>query len=272
MNITIGMIVLNEEEFIEKNLKQHYNWDGADVHQIIIVEGAVKLFPKRNITDEGLSTDRTAEIIRSFPDPDKKIEFIQGYWEDKSHQRNQYAQRVRDDTDYLLVIDADEFYPKVMQWKISQLIQQNQSIHSFLIRQRHIWKPPSLSDSDLFKYEVIGGYWSVPHLRLYKWKGDSRYYENHNELVYPDGHNLHVRDSGFYECGLDIYLVHMGFARGEKFCRDKQDYYYNRGEKITRPMYSDCREAWFTWKKGDALPHGANVISYDGIVPEVFNE
>ena len=44
----------------------------------------------------------------------------------------------------------------------------------------------------------------------------------------------------------------------------------NRGEKVTRPMYSDCREAWFNWKEGDILPHDAKIIPYQGEIPEVF--
>jgi glycosyltransferase involved in cell wall biosynthesis len=264
MNISVGMIVLNEEEFIEKNLKQHYQWSGLNVHQIIIVEGAVKLFPTRNITSDGLSTDKTAQIIQDFPDPENKITFVQGYWQDKSHQRNEYAKRILDTTDYLLVIDADEFYSKTQQKNILYFLENNRcGWHSILFPQIHLWKS--------FNKQVVGGYWAVPHLRLYKWQPNFHYEQNHNEIIGLDGHNYNVRDSGFIDTN-EIHCIHFGFARSEKFVRDKQDFYYNRGEKTTRPMYSDCREIWFNWKPGDLLPHDAKVIPYKGEIPEVFED
>ena len=265
IKLSIGMIVLNEEEFIEKNLKQHYNWSHATVHQIIIIEGAVNLFPKRNITEGGLSTDRTAEIIKAFPDPEKKITFVQGYWKNKVEQRNEYTKRVRDDTDYLLVIDCDEFYTQGNQFKITQLINNHKNIHSFQIPQIHLWKS--------FNRQVVGGYWAVPHTRLYKWSPGCQYDQNHNEIIGPDGHNYHQRDAGYYQVQLnEAYCLHFGFFRSTKFCRDKQDFYYNRGEIQTRPMYSICREAWFDWKEGDPLPRGTKLYPYNNEVPEVFSD
>jgi len=262
MKVTIAMIVLNEAEFIEKNLKQHYVWEGSDVHQIIIVEGSVELYPKRNITPQGLSTDKTAEIINNFPDPENKIEFIQGMWKDKSHQRNQYAKRVSDNTDYLIVIDCDEFYTKNNQRKISEFLKSDKKKHhSILFPQVHLWKS--------FKNQVVGGYWAVPHLRLYRWHLGCHYGSNHNELISLPGHNYHIRDDEFIETR-DFCCIHFGFFRSDIFVRDKQDYYYNRGEKATRPMYSDCREMSFNWKEGYVLPHGSKVILYEGEILEVF--
>lgn len=102
------MIVLSEEYWIEDNLKQHY--DLAD--EIIIVEGAVPQFIEMGLaTEDGMSVDRTAEIIRNFPDPEGKIHFIQ---KGKVNNRNELRQECLKyiHMDWVLIVDADEFYKK----------------------------------------------------------------------------------------------------------------------------------------------------------------
>ena len=56
-------ICLNEEEFMEAWLAYHYN----SFDRIVICEGAARDYPREAVTDEGLSTDRTASIVRGFP-------------------------------------------------------------------------------------------------------------------------------------------------------------------------------------------------------------
>ena len=67
MQITIGMICCNESQFIERNLRNHYKF--AD--KIIIVEGAVKGYA--DVIGSHTSTDKTVEIVESFPDIQHKI-------------------------------------------------------------------------------------------------------------------------------------------------------------------------------------------------------
>ena len=114
-------IVLNEEEFIQPSLESIYPL--AD--RIIIVEGGNDYAVAAGWcgTDKR-STDATVAKIREFPDPQKKIELIQGAWKDKAEQRNAYAERL-EPGDWMLLMDGDEVFFEHGLWRLSALM------HSF---------------------------------------------------------------------------------------------------------------------------------------------
>jgi len=86
MNITLCMIVKNEEKYIKNCL-----------------ESAMELANKAVIVDTG-STDRTKEIIKEFGEKVKLIEYI---WNDDfAKARNEALKQA--DGDWILVLDADE--------------------------------------------------------------------------------------------------------------------------------------------------------------------
>jgi len=97
-------IVLNEEESIGWALSSVYPL----VDRCIIVEGSTQYAPLT--TDEGLSIDRTAEIIRSFPDPEGKIEFYQvGRMKNKNELREEVLKHMNEG-EWVLMTDADEIW------------------------------------------------------------------------------------------------------------------------------------------------------------------
>ncbi len=92
----------------------------------------------------------------------------------------------------------------------------------------------------------------------------------------------HVNDHNTPQGGLpirrplvDFHCLHMGFAASLVSRRAKHAFYVARGEGKertgrNRADYVACRSCWETWKPGDALPHGASVIPYRGLIPECF--
>lgn len=129
MKIACGMIVLNEEQFIGAWLRHHYEW----FERIVIVEGADFCYPHESVTDRGLSVDRTAEIIRDFPDIEKKITFIQHGWAGSANSPEGYGKVVLRDVyartlaqlkyDQLVcTADADEFFRLDHQKQIMKII------------------------------------------------------------------------------------------------------------------------------------------------------
>lgn len=269
---SICTIALNEEEYIENVLRNFYDWECC--HQIIIVEGAVKLYPKDNVK-KGHSTDRTIEIIKNFPDPQNKIVLVQGEWKNKMEQRSQYAKRITGD--YMFVVDADECYikadldilknevlskPNVELWRFNQ--DPNPSRRGII----HFWHG--------IDKHVIGGYWNVPHNRIYKFSKGLRYTTNHNHPAKKNGKAV-VKDNVKTET-TKIKCYHLGFSKCKQNMADKIQFYKNRGEgkeknpqlRKRRQMYVDCRDAWFNWKPGNKLPHGAKVLPYNGPLPEVL--
>lgn len=100
---SFGMIVFNGSEFLQQVLDSIYNF----AYQIIIAEGADQnSLPFAN--PDGSSTDGTVNLIRNYPDPDRKITLIQGKWKDKTEQSNAWLEHASGD--YIWQIDDDEVY------------------------------------------------------------------------------------------------------------------------------------------------------------------
>ena len=281
MSIVLVSLVLNEEEFLLKNYAQHTAWPGLT--HWVFVEGADPAYAKANprlVTRGGLSIDETSSTLLSLAKADPRVRYIPYGWFDaklgedqaKCDGRNQYLRELdrvlpkkRDDT-AMMVVDADEFYTREDQHKISTMapaLFQNTSHNAFIIQQRHLWRPKKKPDTN--KLEVVGGYWAIPHARLFRWHWDLWYGGNHN---IPMGIGTpHPKAVPGVQC------VHLGFAKQQHRAATHR-YYEERGEGkekgFNRQMYVDCRRAWEDWKEGDTLPHGARVIPFEGRLPECF--
>ena len=270
MNTTIGMIVLNEAQFIEANLKQHYEL----VDNIVIVEGADRLYPKTNVTEDGLSTDDTAEIIRNFPDIDHKIKFIQHGWthiggeQAKCELRNRYMEDIL--SGLLIAVDADEFYRFSDLKEAKHNAAKQSQHHAWLYPQIHFWRNT--------KTFITGGYYDVPHIRFWRVRDGDRYTVNHNH-PYRNGKSVHRLDCvdirrNIIQASRDSHYVpgpvcyHMGFCKPHTSMTDKSEYYLNRGEGASRIETTASRAAWF----GDDtnLPKELRLLKYGGPLPEVF--
>lgn len=248
MLTTIGMIVLNEADLIAANLSNHYSM--AD--KIIVVEGADRRFP--NATEDGLSTDDTAEIVQSFPDPDRKITFIQHGWaDDKSDLRNRYCGLAEDGI--LIAVDADEFLsPRSAEGLIKEL-EKLPGPGCVRIHHIHLWK--TLDQS------ITGGYYSVPHNRAYRWiKGCRHPHGEHNHPSTPDGKLLFKHRTKVITPG--PYWLHLGFCKPPDQIEAKNVFYVNRGEATSRPGTTKDRAAWFD----ESTPEGCTLHSYSGWIPK----
>lgn len=269
MHVTIGMIVLNEEEFLERTLAQHYEL--AD--RIVIVEGADSLYPKERVTPDGLSIDATAEIVRSFPDPGRKIQFIQHGWTNRGGEqakcelRDRYAEVTPDGI--LAVVDADEAYTESAWKAIMARIESEQAVYAWCYPFVHLWKNASQF--------ITGGYYDIQHIRFWRWQKGMRYDRNHNfpewrgQFVQRMGRRVHDRKLIPKDDGYDLqgpYGHHFGFMKQAQSIRDKTDYYRNRGECVTRPQTIQSREAWFQ----EELLLGHTIWKYAGQLPEKFAE
>src|SRR5258708_25888879 len=97
------MIVFNGETFLQELLESIYDF----AYEIVVVEG-----PDQNSLPmagpDGGSTDRTLEILRSYPDPKRKLRGIRGTWRDKDEQSNPYMDEVFGD--YILQGDEHDIH------------------------------------------------------------------------------------------------------------------------------------------------------------------
>lgn len=285
MSVMLATLVLNEMEWLEKLYDQHKDWPGLS--KWMFVESADRMYQKANpslVSPKGLSIDGTTDFLKKLAQDDKRIVHVPYGFSHSSDPaqgkvacRNVYlkeADEVR--PDWIVVLDADEFYTKKDQSEVIRIAEKFRSVQKrfgFRFRQRHIWLPPSVQPpfdqevkpETLFGQEVLGAYWAIPHTRVWRHYVGMRYRNNHNS---PEGFFIKALENqpGMPQC------VHMGFASSLRFRKAKHSYYVARGEgkRDKRQMYVDCRAAYETWRPGLQLPHGARVVSYDGPLPESF--
>lgn len=119
MKIAFGMIVFNGDYVLQECLESVYPY----ATQILISEGPVRYWQDEGYTT---STDRTNEILDTFPDPDNKITVVHGQFEEKDEECRAYMPYMRDDIDYIWNLDSDEIYKPEDIEKIIQLLEDEQ--------------------------------------------------------------------------------------------------------------------------------------------------
>lgn len=116
MKIAVGMIVFEGDYVLRQCLEQLY----PHVDQIVVAEGPVKFWQDQGRTT---STDKTNNILDTFPDPDNKLKVVHGQFAEKDHQSRAYIELLRPDIDYLWMVDSDEVYRTEDILKIKQLLE-----------------------------------------------------------------------------------------------------------------------------------------------------
>lgn len=278
--ICLCTLALNEIEWLGKLYLQHKDWPG--LVKWVFVESADVVYARENpelVTDRGLSTDGTSEFLAALGDSDPRIHYIphgtcsspnpaQG----KCQARNRYLDACESvEPDYLIVLDCDEFHPYSSQRKALWIMEEECEYDGFCFRHRDIWHPPSIQHKPLFRYEVVGGFWSIPYCRHWRWYPGLRYVSNHNTPE-KGGVGLDRRLQRYDETpGMPDY-VHMAFASSLQSRQAKHRYYVARGEGRTdhRQPYVESRAAYETWKPGQRLPHNGKILAYRGEIPECF--
>lgn len=101
VKISYGMIVFNGDYVLKENLETIYPY----AHEIVISEGPVGHYQKMGFT---VSTDKTVDIIKNFPDPENKIKLIQGTWANKDAMCHAFLAKMTGD--YVWHVDSDEIY------------------------------------------------------------------------------------------------------------------------------------------------------------------
>lgn len=278
MKLSVGMIALNEEQFIESSLKCIY----SHVDEIVIVEGCVKEY-----SNPIHSIDKTVEIVKDFPDPNKKIKFIQidRYWKTKEEMRNAYLEEMKGiPGDYLLVVDADECYKKDELIRLKELTRTGDWI-CIMYPHIHFWHS--------FDYYVYSNAWQGTQLRFsqfekgFKYKvhytlGDKRkkyiqwdkFYNRHRLFTrnhicerYP---KKALQKKGIIVPDV-ISIYHYAHLKSEENMRAKVDYYTRRRGQKTNPKKAS---GWFDsrWKDKKTFENNPEVIKFSGEHPQAIKE
>lgn len=298
MRVMLATLCLNEMEWLPHLYEQHKNWPG--LVRWCFVESADVTYARANperVSKDGLSVDGTTEFLESLAKTDPFVTHIKhGFCsapqidQAKCQARQCYLDDAKGVSPHILVVlDADEFYSSRCQALLCAICESAPNGWAYLFPQRHLWYPyrspeekPGLSA--LCTQEVIGGYWDVPHFRVWRWNPQMRYLKNHN---WPEDANgtfftrgalrfdsSRAQRRAAFRYNRDEFpaCVHTGFCSLIADRKAKHSYYIARGEGTgdRRKMYLDCRTAYEEWTPGRTLPHGARVVPYNGPIPEVF--
>jgi glycosyltransferase involved in cell wall biosynthesis/ADP-heptose:LPS heptosyltransferase len=239
------MIVLNGIPFIEYSLKSIYDF----AHEIIIIEGAVEDC-KFAVNTDGSSTDGTVEFIKSFPDPARKIRFLQGKWPEKCEMQNEALKHVTGD--YVWLIDSDEVYKKEDLEKIENIIKNDCSITQVNFLLYNFWKgldyiftsqkfdEPRNHCRRLFKY-TPGAVFTTHRPPTMVWPGSDQTTEQMKLL------------DGVTTSGMGIRIYHYSYIL-DKQVKQKIELYrrYGWGEHWgvdLEQWYSECFQKWQPWNR-----------------------
>lgn len=115
--------VFNEIDYLEQSLKSIYDFvDKIYLFECCYETMRIVLRPGR-VTPDGLSGDGTTELIKNFPDPDKKINHIPlGFVNTDETKTYSRILDIANIDDYIWYIGGDEVYPKEMAEKVRDVI------------------------------------------------------------------------------------------------------------------------------------------------------
>lgn len=111
--------VFNEVDFLKESLQSVYEYADKIVFLEYCLESMSKILVEDRVTEHGLSTDGTTELIHAFPDPDNKIEYRPvGFIHGEEDIPYQMIVDLVDVGDYVWVLDGDIVYPPELCRKI----------------------------------------------------------------------------------------------------------------------------------------------------------
>lgn len=125
IKVDFCMIVFNGDYVLKQNLDGIYPF----ANKIIITEGPVSYYRGLGFDT---SSDKTVEIIKNFPDPEKKIVLIQGQWDEKDTMCK--VQEKHFSGEYVWHIDSDELYKAEDIEKIFNYLEKNPNCYSMAFR------------------------------------------------------------------------------------------------------------------------------------------
>ncbi|MCW5875593.1 MAG: glycosyltransferase family 2 protein [Anaerolineales bacterium] len=224
--ITFGIIALNAQPLLEYNLRALY----PHAHQIIVVEGAVKIAASLARSD-GHSTDDTLEMLRRFQkeqDPQSKLVIVtaadeghaDGFWPEKDEMSQAYAKRATGD--WLWQVDSDEFYRPEDMDAVLELLQADKELAGLSF--------PYVEFFGGFDY-LITGKWHIQQYpllpRVFRW-GPGFAYAGHRPptVLNANGQDLRTLkwESAPKRDGRPIHMLHYSYVF-PKQAQQKVGYY-----------------------------------------------
>ena len=255
------LAVHNEEGWVEYNLANNY--DEFDI--IRVIEGAVQGRPAS--TDDGHSTDRTVELIRSFPDPDDKIALIRlpRFFKSLEEQKQVFLE-LASEGEWLFIVDCDEFYMEGDIEKVRKAIESRPTASEIIPTFLHFYR-------DFYHLKAPHPEWQPQHQRIIRYRKGLRY---HTHPVVTDGNGQCTYFAGDYQrlryTMPHLWIYHYGHAKGKEFHQMKKDFYKSELDKFALAdgtSASDKFDEKFVEFMEGTEPYDT-ILEFDGPHPEVL--
>lgn len=248
MRVVFSMIVFNSDHILDAVLESIYPF----ASQIIITEGPVRYYIWRGFTT---STDNTVEIIKTFPDPDKKIKLIQGQWHEKTEMMKAQVEYVHPDTTHAWMVDADEVYKADDIEKILRILHKYDSVGF-----------RSLSFYGNFETVLTGFEQKAEYQRIQRWTKQGWHRHRAPTILNPESGRpwREHRHLNFEQTSArGVYLYHYTYVFPSQFQR-KMPYLteYLGREKIIDDYYN---RVYLRWIRGDEATRQRIEDKYNGV-------
>ncbi len=146
--LTVYYKVFNEVDFIEASLKSVYDYADEIVIFEYCLESMRRVIRHDRVTPAGLSADGTTEIIREFPDPDRKIRHCPaGFIYGAESIPYQMIVDTAEVGDFIWVLDGDIVYPKRLCQRIREWVDDGEY--------ENLWIPERVFYHDLYHEKTI---------------------------------------------------------------------------------------------------------------------
>jgi len=232
-SVSVCVIALNEQEYIESSLESVYPL--AD--RIIVVEGGNAFSVAAGAcTGKGRSLDRTAEVVTRFKaEKDRRgvVEFHRPDrpWKDKTEAR-QFCLDMLEPGDWCLALDADEVFYDAGLWRLSALMHEHDYITFGL---ETFWRDFGTVGVEKWRDFFF-------NMRCFRVRQGDRY-RTHLQVVNAEGTPID-RDPPRRKHHEAVPLAaHYPWVKPLQKIRRKLDYY--RGQCRDRPIRSDYLERIF---------------------------
>jgi len=233
--ISYVMNVYNGEPFLYYNLKSIYD----NAFEIIIVEGAYEDFAK-----ESHSTDKTIDIIKNYPDPEKKIKLIMkdGFWKDREDMCNAFLKEVTGDV--IWQVDCDEFYFDETHKFVRELFELSDDLDLILFPIKDFFGSLNYENKG---YINVAGLSEVRRVFRYHpgaiWKT-----QRPPTLVYPDGREIVSRRviEATYMASQDHFMYHYTAIFKNQILNKIR--YYRKVHECYPSMNEFLEEVWDEFK------------------------
>lgn len=243
------MIVFEGDYVLKECLEQIY----PHAHQIVVAEGPVKFWQDRGKSTSG---DRTNNILNNFPDPENKISVIHGQYTEKDDQCNAYMSKIKEDTDYLWMVDSDEIYKTDDILKTIEFLKEE--------------KPTSIGVKSCtfyggFDYKLTGFEENVDNfIRIFKYqKGCDWLTHRPPTIRYKQSIKLkHIDSDSFYDL-TGVLMYHYSYVF-DKQVKNKIQYYESKVSKL-KCIKNYYQNVFLPWVHGGKVQRILIENKYNGV-------